>query len=192
MISLATVLAACAMGQRTMPINGPETQIVHPMTKQMTKHMVGGRIAVNPAIAIEHKFAALMLKGDASGLANMYSMNAIVYSPDKPEIHGRMALMQDFKGLFQMGKVMSFKFHDLHHRMAGNLCMTAGRVAMTMQPKNGGQMMTQDFRFTDMAERIEGKWQITFDHISTPMPMSPPDPMNYSAPMKRKGIRLEH
>jgi len=186
LISLATVLAACAMGQGAMKATGPTTQIVHPTMTNKTKHAVMGRRVVNPAIAIEHKFTALMLKGDSNGLANLYSTNAIVYSPDKTEIHGRTAVQQDFQGLFKMGKVTSFKFHDVHHRMAGNLCLSAGRVAMTVQPKDGSKPMTQDFRYTDVTERIGGKWQITFDHVSTPMQMTPPDPMNYSAPMKPK------
>ena len=191
LISLATVLAACAMGQGTMPMNGPKTQIVHPMAKQMTKHLVGGRIAVNPAMAIEHKFVALMLKEDASGLANLYSTNAIMYPPDHSEIHGRTAIRKELQGYFDMGKVTSFKYHDLHHRMSGNLWLSAGRVTMTMQPKDGSKPMTQDFRFTDVAEKIGGRWQITMDHASVPM-MAPPDPMNYSAPMKRKAIHREH
>jgi len=182
LISLATVLVACASAQNTMPMNGPKTQIVH-AKPIMHKTIVKGTTVMNPALIIEHKFQAYMLQGNATALANLYSTNAIVYSPDRPEIHGRPGIMQDFQGLFRMGKVTSFKFHDLHHRMAGNMCFTAGRVAMTVQPIDGSKPMTQDFRFTDVTEKIQGKWQITVDHVSTPMP---PMDMNYNAPMKPK------
>lgn len=154
----------------------PETKATGKPMKKMAMHKLHGRMA-HPGEILDRRFAQLMLKGDARGLGNMFASNATVYPPDQPVVQGRSNIRKMFETAFNGFKVTEFKYHDVRHRMAGGVCLGAGMAKMTIEPKNGGAPQHADFRFSELAERVHGRWVYTFDHVSAPMPMGGPPPM---------------
>ena len=41
---------------------------------------------------------------------------------------------------------------------------------MTIVPKDGGEAITMEGRYMDMAKKIDGKWRYVVDHASAPLP----------------------
>jgi ketosteroid isomerase-like protein len=126
-----------------------------------SKESKGGG-AVRAAIEVANKqFVAAFNKGDAAGVAAMYSGDARVMPPNGPMGEGGQAVQQFWQGAISAGaKIVSLE--TLHVESRGDLAFEVGRYKLTV-PAPGGATATDTGKYVVVWEREGGKWKLATD-----------------------------
>lgn len=103
---------------------------------------------------------------DVEAVVALYAPDAHVFPPDDVEAVGTEAIRANYAGLMNSFTVKEAKMLDAHHTMAGDLCYSWGRFSVTLVPKAGGEPITMEGRFSDVARKTKGKWLYIVDHAS--------------------------
>ncbi len=133
------------------------------------------RAADEGAKSVDEAFIKAINANDVDAIVALYSVDATIYPPDTLEVSGTVQIRKMFEGMLRGSTISNFNVTATHYRTDGNLSAGRGRFVMTMTPKAGGPPMTVEGRFTDVCEKIGGKWLYVDDHASFPVG-PPPQP----------------
>jgi uncharacterized protein (TIGR02246 family) len=116
---------------------------------------------------------------DLEGVLALYAPDAHVFPPDEVEAVGTEAIRANYAGMMNTFTVKEAKMLDAHHQIVGDLCYSWGRFSVTLVPKAGGEPVTMEGRFSDVARKTKGKWLYIVDHASVnPVPPAQTQPAN--------------
>jgi ketosteroid isomerase-like protein len=133
--------------------------------------------AITKAIdEMDKKFVESVNKMDADGAASIYwnSPNLVVYYPDTLVMYGHEALKTYWQTVFAMNDVKRFEFTDHHVVATQHMASDWGQWSFTLQPKGAPSEITFTGRYSQTWEQKDGKWVVTVDHASSPLPPPPP------------------
>lgn len=119
-------------------------------------------------------FVAAMKAGDVDAVAALYAPDAVSYPPDAMVATGRDEIRESWGSLLNEFDVEEIELPGAQHETRDDFSAAWGRFEMTLVPKEGGDPVVMEGRFSDVAKRIDGKWQYLMDHSSMPLP-PPPD-----------------
>ena len=115
---------------------------------------------------------------DLEGVVALYAPDAHVFPPDEVEAVGTAQIRANYTALLNNFTVKEAKILDAHHKNVGDLSYAWGRFSITLVPKAGGEPVTMEGRFSDVSQKINGKWLYIVDHAS----MNPPPPQAQTQP----------
>ena len=126
------------------------------------------------APAVEAAWVAAMKANDLEAVMRTYADDAVAWLPDEVEARGTVAIRAQYAGLLGAYTVIEVALTDAGHRTVGTTSVGWGKFSLTLKPKAGGEPVVMKGRFTDMAERRDGRWVYTLDHASAePEPKKP-------------------
>jgi uncharacterized protein (TIGR02246 family) len=114
---------------------------------------------------------------DLEGVVALYAPDAHLFPPDEVEAVGTAAIRANYAATFKNYTVKEAKMIDPHHKNVGDLSYAWGRFSVTLVPKAGGEAITMEGRFSDVSQKINGKWLYIVDHAS----LNPPPPASQPA-----------
>ena len=121
-------------------------------------------------------FVKAFQANDIDGIMALYAPDAEMFPPDAMEAIGKDEIRNSYAGLMQRFTIQNFQVTEAHHEDNGNLSFGWGRFAMDMVPKEGGEKVHMEGRFSDVSKKINGKWLYIVDHASVPFASSPSAP----------------
>ncbi len=113
----------------------------------------------------DEKFVTTFSRGDAAGLAALYTENAQFLPPNSDPVTGRPAIQATFQGFMDMG-VKAIKLESIEVEGYGN---TASEVGKYTLEDEGGQVLDQG-KFMVIWKQEAGQWKLHRDMINTSMP----------------------
>jgi uncharacterized protein (TIGR02246 family) len=128
-----------------------------------------------PAIeTVDAAWAKAMKAGDIEAIVACYAPDAVLWAPDEQKAVGTVEIRQVFANLLAAFEVMDAQTMNVHYKTTGDVSLAWGQFHITLMPKSGGDPITMTGRFTEVAEKRNGKWVYTVDHASAdpaPKPM---------------------
>lgn len=112
--------------------------------------------------ALEAKWDASNLKGDAAGLASIFADGFVSTNPE-----GKMRTKAEVVGDLKSGniKYQAAQSDDVKVYLYGDTAVVTGRWRGKFTEKGKAQDVTE--RFTDTFARIKGEWKCVASHAST-------------------------
>jgi uncharacterized protein (TIGR02246 family) len=120
--------------------------------------------------ALQDAFSAAILGNDADAAAACYTPDAINYPLDAMSMVGPEPVRESWEAFFSANEVLEVDLGDPHVEVHGDTAITWGLFTMKIMPKDGGEAIVMQGRYTDVSRNIDGKWLYVFDHASVPMP----------------------
>lgn len=105
--------------------------------------------------------------GDGAALARMNPESTVVYPPDAMIARGTKNIVAGYLGMFAKFNT-KVQIQDAHYVQQGKLVVSWGLYTLTLVPKDGGQSIVLNGRFTDLALQAGDGWQYIVDHASLP------------------------
>lgn len=105
--------------------------------------------------------------GDIESIAAMNSPKTIAYVPNAMVVIGSDAITPGYAGMFEKYHA-KVKIKDAQYIDSAGLVHSWGLYALTLSPKAGGDSITMEGRFSDIATQVNGRWQYILDHASLP------------------------
>ncbi|HEV8335449.1 MAG TPA: SgcJ/EcaC family oxidoreductase [Candidatus Polarisedimenticolia bacterium] len=106
-------------------------------------------------------FTRAFERGDAAALAEMYTVDAIVFPPDKEMIKGRDAIGEFWKAT-RDGGVTSATLTTLDVGRSGDLAYEVGTASLTIQ-STGREPTTANAKYVVVWKRAAGSWKLHRD-----------------------------
>ncbi|MGL4238626.1 YybH family protein [Tabrizicola sp.] len=103
--------------------------------------------------------------GDSAAIAAMNGPDTIAYPPDVAVLMGQQEISAAYDGLFAAYSA-EVEVTDAQYLEAGGFVQSWGLYTLVLTPKGGGNAITLNGRFTDVAEAVEGGWRYIVDHAS--------------------------
>jgi len=125
---------------------------------------------------IGKSFVEAFKAGDLDAVAALYAPGAVSFPPDAMVATGQEEIRASWGGLLDHFDVEDLIITNPHHETSGDLSTAWGRFKMVLVPKQGGETVVLEGRFSDVARRINGKWLYVADHASVPLPPPPEEP----------------
>lgn len=122
----------------------------------------GARAAIE---ANNKQFSALVAKGDAAGVAAMYTTNAEVFPPNAAVVRGRAEIEKTWQSLFASG-IAGIALTTNEVESAGDLAVETG--AYEIKGKDGKSL--DRGKFIVVWKRTGGKWLLHRDIWNTSQP----------------------
>jgi uncharacterized protein (TIGR02246 family) len=141
---------------------------------------LGGETATGAEVVLSQAWEKAMLAGDLAAVTALYAPDAVLYPPDAMEVKGLEAIRKSYADLFKDMKVLEARVTPARSETYGDTSIGWGTFTVKFAPKAGGEPVTMQGRYTDVAKKINGKWLYVADHASLPLP-PPPAP----APAKK-------
>ena len=116
-------------------------------------------------VAEEEKLAAAFNRGDAAGIAALYTENGQFLPPNSDPVTGRQAIQATFQGLMDMG-IKTVKLETTEVEGYGDTASEVGRYTLEGE---GGQVLDQG-KFLIIWKQEAGQWKLHRDMINTSMP----------------------
>lgn len=114
---------------------------------------------------------------DADAVTACYAPDAIMWFPGGAMAKGRAAIREGYAGYFKSFIIKDASLAPLGSKTMGNSVARWGTFKVVMTPKAGGADVIEIGRYTDVSEKIAGKWMYVVDHASDdPAPMPAPMP----------------
>ena len=116
--------------------------------------------------SVDEAWQKAMLAGDLEALVACYADDAILWTPHD-EVKGKDKIREVFKRMLDGMKVVEVKMEEAHYHTVGDRSVGWGMFKITIKPKEGdGEAQTVRGRFTEVAEKRNGKWVYVVDHAS--------------------------
>jgi uncharacterized protein (TIGR02246 family) len=128
--------------------------------------MAGTAMADGHIKALDDQWRKVIVAGDLDALAALYAPDAVGWFPGQPAAKGRDAIKATFAGLMKDNILKSAEFSNMHYLVNGKHADSWGEFVLTLQPRAGGQPVVMKGRFSEVAERRDGKWLYIVDHAS--------------------------
>ena len=141
---------------------------------------IGASAAENGMNATGTAFVKAFQDNNLDGIMALYADDAVMFPPDAMEAKGKDEIRKSYAGLMERFTVQNFQVVESHHEETGNVSFGWGRFAMDMIPKEGGEKVHMEGRYSDVSKKVNGKWLYVVDHASVPFASSPsaPPPAN--------------
>jgi uncharacterized protein (TIGR02246 family) len=140
-------------------------------TASIAKAQQSARTAIE---LLNKQFIEAFNKGDAAGVANMYTMDARVLPPNVEIVEGRSNIQKFWQGAMSAGLKM-VSLETVHAETHGDVVLEIGRYTLTM-PGAGGTTTTDKGKFVVVWKREGESWKLAVDVFNTNMPMPPATP----------------
>ena len=118
-------------------------------------------------VAADQAFITTFNRGDAAGLAALYTENAQFLPPNSDFVKGRQAIQAAFQAFMDMG-VKAVKLETLEVEGYGD---TASEVGRYILENEDGQVLDQG-KFLVIWKQEAGQWKLHRDMINSNMPAS--------------------
>lgn len=130
--------------------------------------MTGSR-EINEAIeAANERFMTTFSRGDAAGMAALYTASGQLLPPNGDFVTGKQALQAAFQGLMALG-MKGIKLDTVEVEGYGDTASEVGRYTLEGE---GGQVLDRG-KYIVIWKREDGQWKLHRDIFNTSMP--PPD-----------------
>jgi len=116
-------------------------------------------------VAADQTFMNIFSKGDAAGIANLYTKDGQFLPPNSDFVTGRPAIQATFQGFMDMG-IKEIKLKTLEVDAFGD---TASEIGTYILETKDGQVLDQG-KFSVIWKLEEGQWKLHRDMINTSMP----------------------
>ena len=107
-----------------------------------------------------------MLAGDATAATACYSSDAVLWLTGAPIAIGEKEIKAEYDGYFSAYTVKDVELNELGAKSVGGNSVGWGTFKITAIPKAGGKPVIESGRYTEIAQRLSGKWVYTVDHAS--------------------------
>lgn len=125
--------------------------------------------------AVDDAWAAAVKANDLDAVMRCYAPDAVAWLPDSPEARGDAAIRETYRALFAANRIEDAKFSDARYEKVGDRSFGWGKVQLTLVPRPSGKPVTMSGRFSEMAEKRNGRWVYLLDHASAePAPAAAP------------------
>jgi uncharacterized protein (TIGR02246 family) len=112
--------------------------------------------------AANAKFSAAFERGDAAGVAALYTQDAMLFPPDSEIVKGRQAIGDFWQATHKSG-VKSAKLTTLDVGTSGDVAYEVGTVLLAIQPE-GKPAATASAKYVVVWKRqADGSWQLHRD-----------------------------
>ena len=130
---------------------------------------MSGSTEIDKAIeAANETFMTTFGRGDAAGMAALYTESGQLLPPNRDFVTGRQALQAAFQGLMALGMKGS-KLDTVEVEAYGDTVSEVGRYTLEGE---GGQVLDRG-KYIVIWKREDGQWKLHRDIFNTSMP--PPD-----------------
>lgn len=116
------------------------------------------------------KFAAAYNRGDAAGVAAVYTENAHSMPPNSPAVQGRPAIQKSTKKDMEMG-LSNLKLTTLSVERAGNSVYETGAYSIKFQPEGREAIGDSGKYFAVWKAQPDGSWKIYKDIWNSDLPL---------------------
>jgi uncharacterized protein (TIGR02246 family) len=113
--------------------------------------------------ATNAKFATALKAGNAAEVAALYTEDAVVMAPGAPALTGKAAIAEMFGGWLASTNVTDFTLTATEVVQAGEYAFETGAYNMIMQPKSGGDVITDKGKYIVVWKREGGVWKLHRD-----------------------------
>ena len=104
-------------------------------------------------------------RGDAAGIAALYTDEAKLLPPDNQMMSGREAIQSFWQSAMNMG-IKEAKLETVEVEAEGNLASEVGRFALTVQPESG-EATTLTGKYVVVWKNQGGTWKLHVDIWNT-------------------------
>ena len=118
-------------------------------------------------VAADETFISTFNRGDAAGIADLYTKNGQFLPPNSDFVTGKQAIQATFQAFMDMG-VKAVKLEAIEVEGYGDTASEVGRY--TLEGK-GGQVLDQG-KFIVIWKQEAGQWKLHRDIINSSMPAS--------------------
>lgn len=122
------------------------------------------------AQAVDNAWVKAMKANDLEAVLKTYAPDATAWLPGVQESRGQKAIRSAYEGLLSANTVKDVVMSDTHYKSLGDVSVGWGRFVLTLAPKAGGDPVVLAGQFTEVAQRIGGRWVYIVDHASTVPP----------------------
>jgi ketosteroid isomerase-like protein len=127
--------------------------------------------------AVDAAWGKAMMSNSVDAVMACYASDAIAWLPEQAEAKGTAAIRTAYQGLLNTVTIVSASLPETHYDNSGKIAVGWGRYNLTVIEKSSGQTNVWAGRFTELAERRNGRWVYILDHASPdPEPMAPASP----------------
>ena len=137
-----------------------------------------GKAEIKKALeAKDREFVKAFNNKDIASIMAYYwkSPQVVAFYPDSEYI-GYEAVQKSWDNLFKQMVEISFDISDSHIAVVSdNTAYEWGHYIFNFKPKGATEMMKSRGRYLEIWEKKDGKWVLTVDHASNPIP-PPPQP----------------
>ncbi len=119
-------------------------------------------------VAADETFMATFSRGDAAGIADLYTENGQFLPPNSDFVTGKQAIQATFQAFMDMG-IKTIKLETLEVEEYNS--DTASEVGRYTLEGEGGQVLDQG-KFIVIWKQEAGQWKLHRDIINTSMPAS--------------------
>lgn len=102
-------------------------------------------------------FLAAFKAGDLDAVTALYAQDSVSFPPDAMIATGQQEIRESWGGLLNNFDVEDVIITNAHHLTSGDLSSAWGNFKMVLIPKQGGETVVLEGRFTDVAERVDGQ-----------------------------------
>ena len=118
-------------------------------------------------VAADQTFMTTFGRGDAAGLAALYTENGQFLPPNSDFVTGKQAIQATFQAFMDMG-IKAIKLETIEVEGYGDTASEVGRYTLEGE---GGQVLDQG-KFIVIWKHKAGQWKLHRDIINTSMPAS--------------------
>ncbi len=116
-------------------------------------------------VAADETFMATFSRGDAAGIADLYTENGQFLPPKSDFVTGKQAIQATFQAFMDMG-IKAIKIETIEVEGYGDTASEVGRYTLEGE---GGQVLDQG-KFIVIWKQEAGQWKLHRDIINTSMP----------------------
>ena len=116
-------------------------------------------------VAADETFMTTFNRGDAAGVAALYTEDGQFLPPNSDFVKGKQAIQATFQAFMDMG-IKAVKLETVEVEGYGNTASEVGRYTLEGE---GGQVLDQS-KFIVIWKQEAGKWKLHRDIINTSMP----------------------
>ncbi len=118
-------------------------------------------------VAADETFMTTFSRGDAAGIAALYTENGQFLPPNSDFVTGKQAIQATFQAFMDMG-IKAIKLETIEVEGYGDTASEVGRYTLEGE---GGQVLDQG-KFIVIWKQEAGQWKLHRDIINTSMPAS--------------------
>lgn len=120
--------------------------------------------------ALDAAWAKAFQANDLEGVMACYAADAVAWLPDTAEAKGEKAIRDAYRAFFAENKVQDVRITETRSQTVRNRSVGWGRFELTLVPKSAAKPVTMTGRFTEVAEKRNGRWVYVVDHASADPP----------------------